>query len=355
MAPYFVLLLIPSVFSLLNPTRVRPILFYGVAVVFVLFVGLRFRVGTDWINYIYIHQRVGSYPLSDVFTESEPLSYALFWVSSRLYDSTFLTNIVAAIVTLFGIFYFAKRTSYPWISLVSATPYLIIVFSMSGIRQAMAVGVMMFGLAYWNQRGRVSQGLFVVLASLFHTSALINFVLNISTTRLPFLIKFLLVVSFAGLGSLVSSNLLFYSDSIDFYQDAYITSEQSIISPGALIHVALIWVPAAIYLLQRRRISRFVLDDRLMFFGAWATIFLLLVYFLSSTVASRITLYLYFVPMMFYPAFLASLSPQKRGVVTLCIVLVHFGILAIWLLYANNAAPHIPYRNVLFENQELYY
>ncbi len=220
---------------------------------------------------------------------------------------------------------------------------------MSGIRQAMAVGIVMVVMSRWRQSSQTTRCIMIVIASLFHTSALIAFVFVIASWRISIIFRILALIAFVAGGALLSTSLIFYSDNIAFYQDAYITSEQSIVSPGALIHVALIWIPAFAFVIFRRRMSGYVTDPRLLHMGAWFTLLLVIIYFLSSTVASRLTLYLYFVPMLFYPAFVDSYAPSKRAGITFFIVVGHFAILAIWLFFANNANAHIPYRNLLFE------
>lgn len=350
MLPYFLILALPSVLSIFSRRRVNPVLMLLVGLLFVLFMGLRFEVGMDWGNYIAIHEIVADSPFYAVFLDTEPASYALFWVSKYLNNDTLFTNIVAAVLLIVGVFSFAKRTLNPWLAVVSAAPYLIIVFGMTGIRQAMAVGIMLFFLARLERSGFVKQGLWVLVASLFHTSALINFVMLIMQTRRHLVVKLIGIAALSSAGFFLSSSLLFYSDNIAFYQDAYLSDEDSIVSPGALMHVALVWIPAVGYFVFKRRLDPYLHNVALMNFGAWATLVVLVLYFVSSTAASRLTLYLYFVPMMFYPAAVQLLGPARRQVLIFLVVVAHFALLAIWLVYANNSAAHIPYRNLLLEN-----
>lgn len=350
MVPYFSILLIPALFSIFNQRRVPAALYFGTFVVFVLFVGLRYKVGMDWSNYVFIHQAIVYKDLSEIFLQGEPASNILFWISTTLTDSTLLTNIVAAVITLYGIFSFAGRMRYPWIAIVSATPYLIVVFSMSGIRQAMAVGVMMWLFSRWRETSSLRRIVVVFVASLFHTSALINFIAVVFSARISLTRRIAITALLVLIGAISPLSTSLYSANIDFYQEHYLTGETSIISPGALLHVALVWIPAATFLVLRKRLAPYIFDQKLMLLGAWMSIFLVAVYFLSSTVASRVTLYLYFVPMMFYPAFVESVARKQKQSVTLLIVIVHFGLLALWLFFANNSIGHIPYDTVLFRN-----
>jgi hypothetical protein len=118
-------------------------------------------------------------------------------------------------------------------------------------------------------------------------------------------------------------------------------------SPGAILHVLLILAPAVAYAVFRGRLIPFVYSRRLADLGAAAAVVDLAIYFVSSTGASRLSLYLYFIPMMVYPAFANAFGRSSRSGLTILMVLLHFGILAAWLLFANNSSAHLPYQTVL--------
>ena len=347
MSAYFAILSVPALFALLNDTRnVSGSLLFAAWLIFCAFVGLRWEVGTDWGNYQYIHALVGSGPFSDTLRDTEPASYMLFWLSTYFTGDMLISNVVAAIILLTGIFSFARITPQPWLAILSATPYLIIVIGMTGIRQAMAVGIVLFALARWHRITMLKKVMYLLIASLFHTSALTNVLLILLPMGRNLVTKAIMVIVFGGLAFTVTTSLQFYSDNIEFYQDAYLSNEDSIASPGALMHVALVWLPAALYLLFRHRLDPLIANPRLMHMGSWLSICLLGLYFVSSTGASRMTLYFYFVPMMFYPAATNLLGPRNRLLAITLILAFHFLLLFIWLFFANNAIAHIPYETI---------
>jgi len=349
MAPYFILLSVPSLLAVFIRRRINVSLFVTVFLFFTLFIGLRFRVGMDWNNYSAIHEFIGFKNVEEILFDSEPASFLLFWLSTYLMDSMLFSNIVSGCLLLIGVFAMARRTANPWLSLVSATPYLIIAFGMTGIRQAIGVGIILYLLSVWERTNTFTRCIVILIASLFHTSALIGGLIILAELRINLIQKLMIGASVLALGFGYISTLLFYRDNIEFYQDAYLSGEDSIISPGALMHVAMVWVPAVAYLVMRKRLLPVIFNSRLMDIGSVFTILLLVVYFISSTIASRLTLYLYFVPMMFYPAFVLVWGERSRVALTFLVVLMHFILLAVWLEFANNSTAHIPYRNVIFE------
>jgi hypothetical protein len=301
MIPYFALLAVPAALAMSAGAANNRRLLLAVSLLFVFFAGFRYRVGMDWGNYDYIHTFVANYSFAEVIRHSEPLSRALFWLSEELGSHMLVTNIVAAALLTLGIFTLAQRSANPWLAVVAATPYLFIAFGMPAVRQAMAIGVVFFAFSRWHRDGLVARSALFLIAALFHTSAVLAFVLIFADLerggRFKLAMAALVVAAIAYL--IFFSN--YFSEPLEFYKFAYF-AEESIISPGALMHMSMVWVPAAVYLIFRRSLSRFIADKGLVLHGSVAAIALVPVYFISSTVGSRAILYLFFVPMLVYPA-----------------------------------------------------
>jgi len=72
-----------------------------------------------------------------------------------------------------GLISLSRAQPYPWLSILAAIPYLVIVVAMGYTRQATAIGLLMYGLGYL-LRGRVTTFLVLVaLAGLFHKTAFV--------------------------------------------------------------------------------------------------------------------------------------------------------------------------------------
>jgi hypothetical protein len=350
MEPYFALLSVPTALAVFyNRDRSR-ILLVPVFVLFVVFVGLRYRVGMDWNNYDAIHESMLYLSFAEAVARSEPLSYALFWTSSNTGWHMTLTNLVCATLLVLGVFACANRTPNPWLGVVAATPYAIIAFGMSGVRQSLAIGVTLFVFAYWRRWSSSQRLIGIGVASLFHTSALFVAIFAIWELRLQLLPKLVAAAVIGGalIYSLQASDV--YSSNVDAYVDNYLSGEEAIISPGALLHMSLVQLPAIVYLLMQSRAARHVDDAKLLWLGAWAAVGLIGVYLISTTAASRLVLYLYFLPIAVYPALSESVGPGHRIASVFVLSILHVLVLAAWLTLANNSNAHIPYRNILLED-----
>lgn len=347
MIPYFFMLAIPSVLAFYRRSFSRSAVLF-VTSLFVLFVGLRFRVGADWPNYNYIHQRLHDTPALDVFSRQEPLSNLLFWASQNWGYGMLLTNLVAAAILVTGVAAFARRTRDPWLAFVAATPYLIIAFGMTGIRQAMGVGIFLFVLSRWQESSTLNRTMAILVASLFHTSAIFCGILVVLTLRVRRLVQIPLAVLLSVLGYYLTSSVDIYSVALTDYDHRYLRDPNRVVSTGSLFHIGLILLPAAIAYLTRTSLRQIVSEYRILMLGVAGTVGLLGLNLISTTAASRLTLYFYFIPMLVYPALIHMVRTENQGLIKLGLVAMHFVIMLTWFLFANNSIGHLPYRSVLF-------
>lgn len=351
MIPYFLLLLIPSMFALLNTHRLSLPLWYFTFAVFVIFVGFRFEVGPDWEQYGYIHTTLAYQNFWEVVGQPEPLSYLLFWVSERMGYHVFFSNLVAAIIMLLGVFSFARRTVNPWLAVVSATPYFVIVMGMSSVRQTMAAGIILFLFSRWERYSFIKRGAFILIAAMFHTSALVNNVFLVIKLNIALRYKLALGFLITMATLYLSLGVSVYADNIAQYQQRYLDNHDIMDeSFGSIYHIAMIAVPAAIGFIYRRRLDENIHSVSLMNFGLYASGVIFIMNFFSSTVASRLTVYLYFVPMMVYPALVQTFGKRGQMPYIFGVIVFHMLILLAWFKLGNHAFAYNDYNNILFDD-----
>lgn len=347
MTPYFIILLIPSLFALFNTRRLSLVLWYMTFLVYWLFVGLRFEVGPDWNQYAYIHKSLAYFSFWEVINQAEPLSYLLFWISETSGMGVHFSNMVSAFIMLLGVFAFARRTANPWLALVAATPYFIFVMGMSGMRQTMAAGFILFLFSRWEYYSFLKRGGFILIAAMFHTSAIINnlFLIIKLNIRLRYKLALGAVVSAATL--YLVTNVSMYADNVLRYQQRYLEGNFTDYSLGSIYHVAMIAVPAFLGFAFRKRIAEHIHNPSLLSFGLYAALTVLMLNLVSPTAASRLTVYLYFLPMMVYPALANTLGRRSQLASIFAIVAFHILILMTWFLFGNHAFAYLNYQNLL--------
>jgi hypothetical protein len=107
-----------------------PLLFGALAIV--IFVGLRYKTGTDWGNYQRQWVEAESLTLDSLITihNGDAGFYTLMWLLKSAGAEYWVLNLICAAIFTFGLFAFAKRLPNPWLAIAVAVPYLVIVIAM---------------------------------------------------------------------------------------------------------------------------------------------------------------------------------------------------------------------------------
>ena len=308
-------------------------------------IGWRLRVGMDWNNYVAIFTRDENKDLLELLAGTEPGFGLLVWLGHAIGDFVVL-NIVSGAVFCLGLFAVARRCREPFLAIAVATPYLVMVIAMSATRQAIALGIIFYLFARWDYYRVQGKLILVLLATMFHFSALFSLVFVVLQSRLSGATRLFAALLVAAI---VFSLIALMPESIGFYAEHYVSGGRRVVhSPGAIFHVLLLAVPAACYMLLRRRWrdvhGRSDLIDQL----AIASLLALPALSISSTGVDRLSLY--FWPMAMYVwAGLPALADRPEGRVAIrALLLAASAAQAVsWLLFANSAHAYIPYRNSL--------
>lgn len=306
-----------------------------------LMIGLRFGVGGDWLAYQIMFERASFRTFDQIIVQGDPGYALLNWTAQQLGSDMWLVNLACGLLTVGGVAALARREPQPWLSLLIAIPYLIIVVGMGYTRQAAALGLVMIGLASLLHTGSIARMVFwTALGALFHKSAIICLPLVAFTGDRRKIVDLALLAS-AGLGLYA----LFVQDSVDRLLRNYIDARYS--SSGAAIRIFMSLLPAVIFLLFRRRLGFADFDARLWRNFALVAIIAAIALALSpsSTAVDRIALYL--LPLQFIVLARIPGTLVSRNFGNLLVAAYTAAVLYIWLNYAANAKSWLPYRTWL--------
>jgi hypothetical protein len=342
--PYIFFFLVAGIPALLFGKRWNKFAWPAAWLVFVIFVGLRHRIGGDWGSYIRINRNISEMSFMEAIGHNDSLFSVLSWVSSGLGLGVYGTNFVGAIIFCTGLFSYCARLPNRWLALCAATPFLVVASVMSASRQGIAVGVFFLVLAYWKElsmRGRVFG---IIVAGFFHTSAFVTLTLAIVDLRIGVIRKSMLAI-LAGAGTFWLMSIS--ETGLDQYTRIYVT-EQETEASGAVLHLSLNLLPALAMLITRKwwakRLSSWPL---LRVLCLLAIALAVLVPFYTQAV-SRMSLYLFPISITFFgclPLMLKSSASRafvRFGSVTLLLV-----VLTVWVGFSNQSFAYLPYRNVL--------
>lgn len=343
MWPYLLMLFVPALGALAPvrlPVRQSRFMLVAVGAGLALVMGLRFEVGGDWFNYLdHFYYAQGLSFLDAIQYLGDPGYYGLGWLIARAGGSIFWLNLCCAIFLVSGVLSMARRERFPWLVVVAAVPYLLMVVGMGYTRQSAAIGFAMLGLVALGE-GKVRAFLvWILLAALFHkTATLLIPIAALSVTRRKLWVSFWVAVFFA----LAYWTLL--SESSDELVKNYIESDYADAASGAGIRVAMNFVPAVLLIFFRRKILPDKQERNLWLWLAWVALVSPVFIQISATAVDRMGLYL--IPLQLLVA--ARLPLLTGGVMgrTLVVLAVAGYCLVVqlgWLLFAKTAFAWIPY------------
>ncbi|MEA1954184.1 MAG: EpsG family protein [Campylobacterota bacterium] len=342
---YYMMYLLPAFVALLyagKPSiRVKRGSWVLVAFIYILLIGLRMS-GGDWYNYLRRFEQMAYLTLDQALAIKDP-GYQLISYYMYHWDlGFFAVTLIAAVISVSGLFIFLRSQINPWIGLAVSVPYLIIVVYMGYMRQGIALGLIMWGIVAL-ERGRFYRFLaFVALAVTFHKSAILMIAFGIFSQGKGKLLKFFGVLA-AGAGVWSS----FVSSGADALITNYVDAQMQ--SSGAVIRVLLNAVPAVLLLVYRKEWKRSFSDYTFWFMISLASLAAIGLVSFASTAVDRMALY--FLPLQLVVfSRLPYLARKKVSpkVTTVLIILFYLLIFSVWLNFAANVRFWLPYRNFLW-------
>ena len=342
MLPYALIWGTPALFALSSARldrRLSAVLLVLGAAALTVFIGLRFRVGTDWFNYFAIQQAVHAAPGWTFLLVTEP-AYALLnrWAGAREVDIV-PVNLACAAIFVSGFVRYCRNQPYPAHGLAVGVAYVGVVVAMGYTRQSAAMGLLFWGLVDL-ARGRTLVFLvFVAAATLFHKSAIVMAPLIFFGPRRISAWWLLLLLPVAA-GAIIGFMIDQIQGKVAYYTAGVLKSE------GAPLRVAMNAVPAAILLATRRGQARLWPHDiGILVAMSWLALGSVPLVFLFSTFADRIALYLVVLQLAIYGRLAVLLAGRWRAAVYVGSLAIYGLVLAVWLSSSYYAqCCWLPYR-----------
>jgi hypothetical protein len=304
MIPYWMLFTIPALIALSRPpvrslrqdgTRYARLGGDWVLVLSALtvMIGLRYRVGGDWGAYFLYLEQARIMSLAETLARDDP-GYRLLNVLGLVTGGDIVfVNFVSALVFSIGLVAFCRSTPRPWLALTVAIPYLVVVVSMGYTRQSVAIGLVMLGLVAAGRKKPLLFVFWILMAGLFHKSAIVMLpLIALTATRNRWLIVLIVAVT----GAVAYTVLL--QDHADNLIRNYIEAQYA--SAGALIRLAMNAVPAALFLIYRKRIIITPSEYAIWRLFSVISLLLFLAYFTTGASTALDRLALYMIPLQLF-------------------------------------------------------
>jgi len=300
-------------------------------------IGFRYKVGADWRTYEVLYYYAGHSSLGRLLRFGDPGYQLVSWSLQAIGAEFWVLNLFCSVVFTWGLYRFVRVQPDPWLSCVVAVPYLIVVVAMGYTRQAVAIGILMAGLAAMKQGASVLRfAIYVFGAALFHKTAVMVLPLVIFAGRRNKLINVI-----GGIAGCVLLYDLFLANSVEDLLRNYVEAEYS--SQGAGIRVAMNFVPAAIFMLFRKRLQFDEAEFGVWFYFSLTALVMPILLFLvpSSTAIDRLSLYL--IPLQIVVLPRVQLLFRGKGLGRALVAVYAAAVLFIWLNFAAHAKYWVPY------------
>lgn len=352
MVTYWVMFLVPALAALASRPRQAVSLItkpstaltsgmWLVMLALALLIGLRYRVGGDWNNYLGWMIELKDMELGEALSMHDPGYRLLNWVSLEFGLGIVGVNMFCGVLFAIGLTVFSASMPRPWLALAVAVPYLVIVVAMGYSRQGVALGFAMLGLVALGRGKTLRFVIWIILGATFHKSAVILLPIAAlaATGSRYWKIFWVMIVT-------VGAYYLLLEDSVDRLVEGYIEAEYQ--SEGALIRVLMISLSAVIFFRWRKRFALTVAQYKLWTWISIISLMLLVMVFVASstTAIDRIGLYMLPLQLLVFshlPDAIGRPGKQNSAIVAgiLCFYTL---VLFVWLNFSGHAFAWLPYR-----------
>lgn len=336
---------ISAAYSALRKVEVRRGQLWIAAILLIILIGFRWRVGADWNVYeLLLHySRIANFPHLNI--GSEPGYALLNSIAAQANWDLWFPDLICAIIFTYGLLDFCRQQPNPWLGLVVATPYLIICVAMGYTRQGAALGFVLLALAQFGRGSQVRMFTSLGLATTFHASAIV----------LPPLFGMAIVrravITGVILGAFGIALYFAFSERIALRMSDY---ESTLYVPtGAIPRILMNVFAASIFLTSRRRFTSNPEEMRLWTFISLATFITIPMLYLvpSKTIVDRLGIYL--APLQIFvlarTPIVFGRSSRQNFLFVAAVILYSLAAELVWLNFGTEARSWIPYRNYLWD------
>jgi hypothetical protein len=335
-------------FLSINPISIEKniskILKYFLLFLLIFFMGLRHQVGGDWD--LYLRDFYSNIELYNFFELDyvrdfgyETLSFICFQLGIGIYGLNFI--IATFFIISLNRFSMEFSKNY-WLSLVISFPYLITVVGMGYTRQGCALAFILLSLVTLKKNKIFACYIYLILAILFHKSAVIM-VPIIFLTYFRFNLTNILIILV-----LIYACIVVISPELARIQSGYFSDGTKYVSSGVYYRLFLNILAGFCFLLFYKKIKTNYKIDNLVILVLFITIGLSFFAKEYSTFVDRVIIYFTFIQIIVFSR-LSSINEKYRIVINICVIFIYSLIFFTWLYFANHSYTWVPYNNLIFE------
>ncbi len=345
MLTYWLMYLIVSVMALSTGAKQQRTLFSWILIGFFLtvIIGFRYKVGLDWSNYMVHYNAMDGLELKEALKHGDPGHSFLNWLSYKWNLGIYGINVIYGAIFTVGLIRFSKQQPYPWLTMVVAVPYLLIVVAMGYSRQGVAIGLFLLAITYLNKGRFKTYIVLILIAALFHKTAILLLPLGVFLYGKNLWLRVIMIIPI-----IYGAWDLLLSKDQEHLWHSYVDKQMQ--SAGAQIRVAMNLVPALILLKYKKQWKQYFNDYSFWFWIAIGSILSVFFVSVASTAVDRVALYFIPIQLVVFSRLPYLLKKQiNPSTMKIFIIISYAIVLFVWLNFAVYSQGWQPYRNILFE------
>lgn len=347
MFPYFLLYTYLVVFLIFSKNIKTHLFYYLSFFILVIFSSLRFDIGMDFMNYYF---SIDDFKEGKALFLFEPLNMVIIDMINYFDMNKQIFFIIYAIFTLLGIFYFIKKLS-PSKELsvfIFVTAGIFYFSTFNGLRQWMAISIVLIGLVKLIEKKNIEFFLYVFLASLFHLSALIALLLFFIKRRFDFLQVLIFAISLY-IGSIFMIDIISHTKYIIYLEELKFDKSPN---PILLIAYVLIFSFIPIFLGYFSKEKALSSKEIILSNMNLCSIFILLIGYLMNIdflTLMRVNMYFTIQLIILIPIFFENIQNENIKNLFILLTIIFFSFYFFYTLYFNGIEYNLtPYKTFLW-------
>jgi len=321
--------------------------------ILILYIGARFQIGGDWIQYLYTLEVKDYSKFSISSLHQDPLYEILVYVLYNLNLSVLSLNLICASVFAYGLSKFALRQPSPWLVMTIASSYFIVAVGMGYTRQSFAIGISMLIINALIDRKLIIAIILYIIGSFFHISIILFGIVFLAyLSKINSLLKFtFFCVTFILIFFIFS--IVSYERILNLVDFFIIEANEMYYSGGALIRLTINFICAILFLVFANYFTTDLIEKRIYFFISVSVIILFFLSFNLSVFADRLNLY-FNILQFFVLSRLPYIFKKFINIYLIKIPVTVFYLLLLifWLHLSPYQSSWKPYQSYLFPHED---
>ncbi len=361
MTPYYIyfgfctFLYLIHFFNIKN-LKIDKLISFILLVFIISFTGLRYEVGSDWQNYLYMYIFNSPIYVADIIIARD-IGYSLLINIFNFFKLDYVIfNLFLSFISIIPVFILSKNNPNWFIGVFMAIPYFFTICVMGYVRQGVAIGIG-FLLVYCVINNKKYSFIFLIIFAIsIHKAAIallpLFFLFFIDDKILSFFSKTKNIIFFISflLFIVLAFFLLIYLQDQWAIVYHYIKIEKS--SQGALLRSINYLIPAILFILFYKKMQITGKLKIICSLFSIATFFaFMLIFFgmISSTFVDRFSLFFIIFSVLIFPrVYLIFQNKFHQNLVNLNLIIYNFVIMFVWMHFSVNGH-HMKYNFVPFE------